>query len=559
MKYYIIVSLSLMLAVSAYAQESVGFVDLNSMNKCLSDADWLSSYEHCSPEYNIWQHKYVLPITPTELIGAFTLLATIALCNAAGIGGGELVVAILIVFFQFSTKSSAVLSNVCIFIASFCRFVMNLKQKNPERNATSVDYDIVTLMLPVVLLGTFIGVQLNIIIPNTILLVILTLLLVFLSVKTSLKARQMFTEETKAKTDGDERLELQENPRIMYASNTITLDRLDALDFINQNYQLNNMSRKYSGNREALLEDPEFNSSESCDEARYHQQNMNSSQGGNSHKKGTAPSPPDMNLTKFRIEDMKSIMIWSFDGNKTRILKRVKKQERTHLQITKLLPIAILFFLLILVSFLRDSHKPGVSAAVERCSAEDWTLLLTFIGVGLLITIISVIRLKRGYAVKQLVGYVFVLGDIRWEDNTIIQMLFTGLWGGILSGMVGLGGGVIFNPLLLEFGVNPLVSSATGMYMVMLATLSSSILFTMEGRMLYDYAIFFGIFMWVATYIGIKVVDKAIKKYGRPSILVLILAGVIVLGTIITPALGIFQVIHEYEMNQDLFTFSSYC
>jgi len=31
--------LSLMLAVSAYAQESVGFVDLNSMNKCLSDAD----------------------------------------------------------------------------------------------------------------------------------------------------------------------------------------------------------------------------------------------------------------------------------------------------------------------------------------------------------------------------------------------------------------------------------------------------------------------------------------------------------------------------------------
>ena len=125
--------------------------------------------------------------------------------------------------------------------------------------------------------------------------------------------------------------------------------------------------------------------------------------------------------------------------------------------------------------------------------------------------------------------------------------------------MVGLGGGVIFNPLLLEFGVNPLVSSATGMYMVMLATLSSSILFIMEGRMLYDYAIFLGIFMCFATYIGIKVVDKAIKKYGRPSILVLILAGVIVLGTIITPALGIFQVIDDYETNQDLFTFSSYC
>jgi len=132
-------------------------------------------------------------------------------------------------------------------------------------------------------------------------------------------------------------------------------------------------------------------------------------------------------------------------------------------------------------------------------------------------------KLKANYKQKLRVGYTFTNGDIKWENNIILQMLFTALVGGILSGMVGLGGGVIFNPLLLEFGVNPLVSSATGMYMVMLATLSSSILFIMEGRMLYAYALYLGIFMTIATILGIKSVDKAMRKYGRPSLLVLIL------------------------------------
>mmetsp|Transcript_42972 Transcript_42972/g.50404 ORF Transcript_42972/g.50404 Transcript_42972/m.50404 type:complete len:139 (+) Transcript_42972:337-753(+) len=138
-------------------------------------------------------------------------------------------------------------------------------------------------------------------------------------------------------------------------------------------------------------------------------------------------------------------------------------------------------------------------------------------------------------------------------------MLFTALLGGILSGMVGLGGGVIFNPLLLEFGVNPLVSSATGMYMVMLATLSSSILFTMEGKMNFPFAIWFGIFMCFATIIGIRSVDKAIRKYGRPSLIVIILAAVIIVGTIVTPVMSFSEIRKEYEQGISIFAFNSYC
>jgi hypothetical protein len=85
-----------------------------------------------------------------------------------------------------------------------------------------------------------------------------------------------------------------------------------------------------------------------------------------------------------------------------------------------------------------------------------------------------------------------------------------------------------------------MVSSATRMYMVMLATFSSSILFTLVGRMLYGYAAFLNFYLNINFFFGRNVVNKAVVKYGRTSILDFILATVIVLGTLVTPVLGIF-------------------
>ena len=46
-----------------------------------------------------------------------------------------------------------------------------------------------------------------------------------------------------------------------------------------------------------------------------------------------------------------------------------------------------------------------------------------------------------------------------------------------MSGALGLGGGSIFNPLLLSMGVPPRVASATGMYMIIFSTGASSLIY----------------------------------------------------------------------------------
>mmetsp|Transcript_15414 Transcript_15414/g.17861 ORF Transcript_15414/g.17861 Transcript_15414/m.17861 type:complete len:80 (-) Transcript_15414:7-246(-) len=71
-------------------------------------------------------------------------------------------------------------------------------------------------------------------------------------------------------------------------------------------------------------------------------------------------------------------------------------------------------------------------------------------------------------------------GDIRWTNRTIIKMTIFAVCGGMMTSLVGLGGGVIFNPLMISFGVHPKVSKATSLYMILLSTLSA--LFQIYGK-----------------------------------------------------------------------------
>lgn len=45
--------------------------------------------------------------------------------------------------------------------------------------------------------------------------------------------------------------------------------------------------------------------------------------------------------------------------------------------------------------------------------------------------------------------------DLKMQGTTLIKLVLFGFLGGWVSGALGLGGGAIFNPLLLSMGVPP--------------------------------------------------------------------------------------------------------
>lgn len=76
-------------------------------------------------------------------------------------------------------------------------------------------------------------------------------------------------------------------------------------------------------------------------------------------------------------------------------------------------------------------------------------------------------------------------------------MGFLSSWFGV---SLGLGGGVMFNPIQLSYGINPIVGGATSTCMMMHTTFAATIMYVYEGA--YDYA-WLG---WFMIWCGIGVI-----------------------------------------------------
>jgi uncharacterized membrane protein YfcA len=170
---------------------------LSQARPCDIDADCENNYYSCS-QYGECIHKFLFPhIFSMEIVGGFVLMVIIGMAAASGIGGGGLVMPIVIIFFGFYAPEAVPLSNFSILTAAVLRFIMNFSQKHPEREErTSIDYDTVLCLMPMVLLGSMMGVLLNKILPSLVVIVGLTAILAFMSFKTT---KRYFTVAKKEK------------------------------------------------------------------------------------------------------------------------------------------------------------------------------------------------------------------------------------------------------------------------------------------------------------------------------------------------------------------------
>merc|ERR1712154_3128 len=101
------------------------------------------------------------------------------------------------------------LSQATIFGGSIVNLIMNLKKFRPTRSHRPLtDFSTLLIFEPMLLVGTIIGVLLNVMFPDILILILLALVLSYATLRTSLKAIRLWKKETvqlqKAKKDGME-------------------------------------------------------------------------------------------------------------------------------------------------------------------------------------------------------------------------------------------------------------------------------------------------------------------------------------------------------------------
>ena len=118
----------------------------------------------------------------------------------------------------------------------------------------------------------------------------------------------------------------------------------------------------------------------------------------------------------------------------------------------------------------------------DKCDAGDWLSLSAFMVLMVIQVYIATRLIAYEQGLKEKFGRVNLAdSDLIFKGTVLRNVLFLGFTGGWVAGALGLGGGVIFNPLLLSMGVPPKVSSATGMYLITFSKIVTSIIYFLYG------------------------------------------------------------------------------
>ena len=94
---------------------------------------------------------------------------------------------------------------------------------------------------------------------------------------------------------------------------------------------------------------------------------------------------------------------------------------------------------------------------IFRCSIEYWSILILYFPIAILITYFAFTKICKEYTYRISVGYNYYVSDINWNKNILFKFPFYAFISGLLAGVLGIGGGLILGPLLLELGLNPIV------------------------------------------------------------------------------------------------------
>jgi uncharacterized membrane protein YfcA len=160
--------------------------------------------------------------------------------------------------------------------------------------------------------------------------------------------------------------------------------------------------------------------------------------------------------------------------------------------------------------------------------------------------------------VRKELKYPYVPGDIKWTLKNSIIIGGVSIIAGLLGSLVGIGGGMVTNPLMLEFRVIATVASATSSFAIIFSATSNVIQFGLGGMLPIDYSILLSILGFISGAVGQFFIDWLVTKYNRKSYVVWVVVAAIAVSSvllIVSGSLGLAEIVD----NGGSLAFREYC
>merc|ERR1719155_420885 len=118
-------------------------------------------------------------------------------------------------------------------------------------------------------------------------------------------------------------------------------------------------------------------------------------------------------------------------------------------------------------------------------------------------------------------------GLLTWTPTTMWMYPLMSVAAGFLGGFLGIGGGIIMGPLLLELGMTAEGNQATTAMFVFLSSSLATVQFVVLGKTMPQFVVWFTTWVTLSTFVGQTGIDYLLRKYKRSSFIILSIAGII--------------------------------
>jgi len=143
-------------------------------------------------------------------------------------------------------------------------------------------------------------------------------------------------------------------------------------------------------------------------------------------------------------------------------------------------------------------------------------------------------------------------GLLTWTPTTMWVYPLMSVAAGFLGGFLGIGGGIIMGPLLLELGMTAEANQATTAMFVFLSSSLATIQFCVLGKTMPQFVVWFTSWVVVSTFFGQTGIDYMLRKYQRASLIILSIAGIVACSMVMMGFIGTWEVYNDIQRGADM-------
>ena len=413
-----------------------------------------------------------------ESLEIIALSISSALATACGIGGGAVYSSFFFGIQEFEPSEAFPISNCIILLCGIVTFINRILDKFENPKNKFVNYDIVILFGPCMVMGTKIGTILNVVLNKLLLTIFLFVILlnsIFKNIRNIRKAKE---KEEKYENE----LKLQER----------------------------------RGLSEPLL--------------------------SKSHKK--------LSFNELIQNFDRGIVL-------TQEEKELLKEEQMALQPRKILFMLGIEILLIFDQFIEGNKNLSSLVGITRCSISYWIVFSLYLVISFILIIVGYRMAKSHLELTKRITF----GNTGLKEeklsSSVYSMIFYAILAGIISPMIGIGGGMIINPIFAGLGLDPKESSATSNFLIITTVISSTILFICSGQLNLTFTLILSVPCVICAFLGSVFILGYINRTKKSSFLLVMMAYIMVFSllVLITKAYLDWNTIHFL----DILTVNPYC